>query len=133
MNAPRWVTPRRLGAAAALYGVFVAGWYLGQPVTPECHVDQAALDRIAEEYETAPPPTPTPTPTPTAYPSRHASKSPLPLDPTPDPAHKTPYHPPGGADARWSQAFTVTTYAVACTNDTSERPRMRAWFQGHWR
>ncbi|PWI08107.1 hypothetical protein DIZ27_24620 [Streptomyces sp. NWU339] len=123
MNTPRRVTPRRLGAAAALYGVFVAGWYLGQPVTPECHVDQAARDRIAEEYETAP----SPTPTPTGYPSRYDSKSPLPLDPTPDPAS----HPPGGASDRWSQ--TITIYAVACTNDTSERPRMRAWFQGHWR
>ncbi|WP_406724056.1 hypothetical protein WJ438_04485 [Streptomyces sp. GD-15H] len=129
MNTPRRVTPRRLGAAAALYGVFVAGWYLGQPVTPECRVDRAALDRIAEEYETAP----SPTPTPTGYPSRYASKSPLPLDPTPDPASKTPYTLRGGADARWSRTFTVTTYAVACTNDTSERPRMRAWFQGHWR
>ena len=127
MNAPRWVTPRRLGAAAAIYGVFVAGWYLGQPVTPECHVDQAALDRIAEEYETAPPPTPTPT----AYPSRHASMSPLPLDPTPDPAH----NPREGAGARWSRTVTdyAVSYAVACTNDTSERPRLRAWFQGHWR
>ncbi|MFF4827716.1 hypothetical protein [Streptomyces sp. NPDC001312] len=118
MNTPRWVTPRRLGAAAAIYGVFVAGWYLGQPITPECHVDQAALDRIAEEYETEP--SPTPTPTPTGYPSRYDSMSPLPLDPTPD-----------RADARLSQ--TVVSYAVACTNDTSERPRLRAWFEGHWR
>ncbi|MGW0956465.1 hypothetical protein [Streptomyces sp. NPDC002545] len=117
MNTPRWVTPRRLGAAAAIYGVFVAGWYLGQPVTPECHVDQAALDRIAEEYEIGP--SPTPTPAPTVYPSRYDSMSPLPLDPTPD-----------RADARLSQA--VVSYAVACTNDTSERPRIREWFEGHW-
>ncbi|MFE4416134.1 hypothetical protein [Streptomyces sp. NPDC056821] len=122
MNAPRWVTPLRLGAAAAIYGVFVAGWYLGQPVTPECHVDQAALDRIAEEYEIKSPPTPTPTPT--AYPSPYDSMSPLPLDPTPEPA----YNPRGGADAQ-----AVVSYAVACTNDTSERPRLRAWFEGHWR
>ncbi|MFH9748924.1 hypothetical protein ACH4MN_31380 [Streptomyces anulatus] len=27
-----WITPRRLGAAAALYAVFVCGWYLGQPL-----------------------------------------------------------------------------------------------------
>ncbi|MER6914551.1 hypothetical protein ABT354_23000 [Streptomyces sp. NPDC000594] len=26
------ITPRRLGAAAALYAVFVGGWYLGQPL-----------------------------------------------------------------------------------------------------
>ncbi|MFI1735769.1 hypothetical protein ACH40E_42590 [Streptomyces acidicola] len=125
MNTPRWVTPRRLGAAAAFYGVFVAGWFLGQPVTPECQVDQAALDRIAEEYETES--SPTPTPTPTAYPSRYDSKSPLPLDPTPDPAHD----PRGGATARLSQ--TIDSYAVACTNDTSGRPRIRAWLEGHWR
>ncbi|MFI7287611.1 hypothetical protein ACIBRY_13340 [Streptomyces anulatus] len=27
-----WITPRRLGATAALYAVFVSGWYLGQPL-----------------------------------------------------------------------------------------------------
>ncbi|MGW8064293.1 hypothetical protein ACVV2G_18975 [Streptomyces ziwulingensis] len=42
MNVPHRVAPRRLGAAAAVYGVFVAGWYLGRPVTPECRVDRAA-------------------------------------------------------------------------------------------
>ncbi|AQS68851.1 hypothetical protein [Streptomyces pactum] len=125
MNTPRRVTPRRLGAAAAIYGVFVAGWYLGQPVTPECHVDQAALDRIAEEYE--PVPFPTPTPTPTAYPSRYDPVSPLPSAPMPDPARG----PRGGADVHLSQTFA--DYAVACTNDTGERPRLRAWFEGDWR
>jgi hypothetical protein len=29
---PTWITPRRLGATAALYAVFVSGWYLGQPL-----------------------------------------------------------------------------------------------------
>ncbi|WP_395571843.1 hypothetical protein [Streptomyces sp. BK79] len=29
---PAWMTPRRLGAATALYAVFLAGWWLGQPV-----------------------------------------------------------------------------------------------------
>ncbi|MFI8307440.1 hypothetical protein ACIF80_29215 [Streptomyces sp. NPDC085927] len=29
---PTWMTPRRLGATAALYAVFVGGWYLGQPL-----------------------------------------------------------------------------------------------------
>ncbi|MFE7234691.1 hypothetical protein ACFVAF_29405 [Streptomyces sp. NPDC057596] len=104
--------------------MFVAGWYLGQPVTPECHVDQAALDRIAEEYEIGP--SPTPTPAPTVYPSRYDSMSPLPLDPTPDPA----CNPRGGADARPTQTFASCT--VACTNDTTERPRIREWFEGHW-
>ncbi|MER7552201.1 MULTISPECIES: hypothetical protein [Streptomyces] len=28
-----WITPRRLGATAVLYAVFVCGWYLGQPLT----------------------------------------------------------------------------------------------------
>ncbi|WP_250290635.1 hypothetical protein [Streptomyces atroolivaceus] len=30
---PTWITPRRLGAAATLYAVFVSGWYLGQPLS----------------------------------------------------------------------------------------------------
>lgn len=79
---------RRVGLAAAIYGVFVAGWYLGQPVTPECHVDRAALDRITAEHEAEPSP----------------------------------------GDSR-----TLTAYAVACTNDTGERSRVRAWFEGQWR
>ncbi|MEV7868112.1 hypothetical protein AB0P17_18885 [Streptomyces sp. NPDC088124] len=29
---PTWITPRRLGATAALYAVFVGGWYFGQPL-----------------------------------------------------------------------------------------------------
>ncbi|MBB5933687.1 hypothetical protein [Streptomyces zagrosensis] len=29
---PIWITPRRLGASAALYAVFVFGWHLGQPL-----------------------------------------------------------------------------------------------------
>ncbi|MEI7032878.1 hypothetical protein [Streptomyces pratensis] len=29
---PTWITPRRLGAAAVLYAVFVGGWHLGQPL-----------------------------------------------------------------------------------------------------
>ncbi|WP_121712373.1 hypothetical protein [Streptomyces sp. E5N91] len=113
---PRRVTPRRLGAAAVVYGVFVAGWYLGQPVTPECHVDRAALDRAAERYRPEPSPTPTPAyspiPAPSAFPDRGAL-----------------------ADVRTVQStavdtLTVTSYAVACTNDMGERPRLRAWFDG---
>ncbi|MFI8197236.1 hypothetical protein ACIF6K_11915 [Streptomyces sp. NPDC085942] len=29
---PHRITPRRLGATAVLYAVFVGGWYLGQPL-----------------------------------------------------------------------------------------------------
>ncbi|MER6105227.1 hypothetical protein ABT115_23660 [Streptomyces sp. NPDC001832] len=29
---PAWITLRRLGAATTLYAVFLAGWWLGQPV-----------------------------------------------------------------------------------------------------
>lgn len=124
MNTPRWVTPRSLGAAAAIYGVFVSGWYLGQPVIPECRVDQAALDRITEEYETGP--TPTPTPTRTAYPPRYDSETRLPLDPTPEPSHGLP------RVADDSLSVTFRSYAVACANDTSERPRLQGWFEDRW-
>ncbi|WP_104635176.1 hypothetical protein [Streptomyces sp. MH60] len=104
---PRRVTPRRLGAAAAVYGVFVAGWYLGQPVAPECRADQAAIDRAAERYRTQP----SPTPAPIAGPASDSLVV--------------------GNDHVMS--LTYTSYAVACTNDTSERPRLGAWFEGDWR
>ncbi|WCN01817.1 hypothetical protein [Streptomyces sp. M92] len=111
---PRIVTPRRLGAAAVVYGVFVAGWYLGQPVTPECRVDQAALDRAAERYR--PEPSPTPSPTPSAGPAG-----------IPSPWAYSDFSVESG---RATMAVTITSYAVACTNDTSERPRLTAWFGG---
>ncbi|MFF9106423.1 hypothetical protein ACF1AU_38400 [Streptomyces rubrogriseus] len=115
---PRRVTPRRLGAAAVVYGVFVAGWYLGQPVTPECHVDRAALDRAAERYRPGPSPTPAPAYSPIPPPSAYPGHSSL-------------------ADAHTVQtpevmSLTFTSYAVACTNDMGERPRLRAWFDGGW-
>ncbi|CAM5244103.1 putative protein OS=Streptomyces tendae OX=1932 GN=GUR47_22120 PE=4 SV=1 [Streptomyces tendae] len=99
-----------------VYGVFVAGWYLGQPVTPECHVDQAALDRAAERYRPEPSATPTPAYSPIPSPSAYPGHSPLVN------AHtvQTPH----------VMSLTFTSYAVACTNDMDERPRLRAWFDG---
>ncbi|WP_406727357.1 hypothetical protein WJ438_25850 [Streptomyces sp. GD-15H] len=40
---PNWITPRRLGATAVLYAVFVGGWYLGQPLPHVgCHTPEPA-------------------------------------------------------------------------------------------
>ncbi|MDA5146801.1 hypothetical protein PEM37_35380 [Streptomyces sp. AD681] len=113
---PRLVTPRRLGAAAVVYGVFVAGWYLGQPVTPECHVDQATIERVTERDRPEASPTPAPAYSPIPAPSAFPDHSAL-------------------ADTHTVQSMavdtlTVTSYAVACTNDMGERPRLRAWFDG---
>ncbi|MCF2126685.1 hypothetical protein L1I79_09505 [Strepomyces sp. STD 3.1] len=116
MNAPRRVTPRRLGAAAVVYGVFVAGWYLGQPVTPDCPVDRAGLGGAAGEYGTEPSPAPPPAPTETSAPTQY-----------PDPDFSVV------GVARATLSVTIDSYAVACTDDTSERPRLRAWLDGHWR
>ncbi|MFD5217507.1 hypothetical protein ACFWMH_07540 [Streptomyces tendae] len=100
-----------------VYGVFVAGWYLGQPVTPECHVDQATIERVTERDRPEASPTPasaySPIPAPSAFPDHSAL-----------------------ADTHTVQSMavdtlTVTSYAVACTNDMGERPRLRAWFDGH--
>ncbi|MFJ6690898.1 hypothetical protein [Streptomyces sp. NPDC091294] len=120
---PRRVTPRRLGAAAVVYGVFVAGWYLGQPVTPDCRVDRAA-----ERYDPAPSPTPvsTPMPRPTPAPSRTSL-----TDFAPAPSAYPDLASPGAVGH--TVTLTATIYSVACTNDTSERPRLGAWFEGDWR
>ncbi|MEU9745365.1 hypothetical protein [Streptomyces niveus] len=55
---PTWITPRRLGATAVLYSVFVGGWFLGQPLPyvgcdiPEPPAYEAeGPDRIAEPGE----------------------------------------------------------------------------------
>ncbi|MCM1943728.1 hypothetical protein NC239_36680 [Streptomyces sp. G3] len=108
---PRRITPRRLGAAAVVYGVFVAGWYLGQPVTPECRSDQAAVDRPAEQYGHVP--VSTPTPAPSTFPA--------------------PSHDEASVLARSTMAVTYTSYVVTCTNDMGERPRLQAWFEGDWK
>lgn len=101
-----------------VYGVFVAGWYLGQPVTAECRVDEAAVDRAAERYRPEPSATPAPVYSPGPASSALPDFSAL-------------------ADIRTVQStavdtLTVTSYAVACTNDTGERPRLRAWLDGDW-
>ncbi|KAF2779132.1 MULTISPECIES: hypothetical protein [Streptomyces] len=114
----RRITPRRLGAAAVVYGVFVAGWYLGQPVTPECRPDRAALDRAAERYGHVPVSTPTPTPTPVAGPAG-------------EPSAIARHSPIESADTL--HILTATAYAVPCGNDTGELPRLAAWFDGAWR
>ncbi|NEB17252.1 hypothetical protein [Streptomyces coelicoflavus] len=108
---PRRVTPRRLGAAAVVYGVFVAGWYLGQPVTPECRPDRAALDRAAEQYGHVPVSTATPVAGPAGEPSAIARHDPVEAT---DTVH----------------ILTATVYAVPCGNDTGELPRLAAWFDG---
>ncbi|MFJ4329240.1 MULTISPECIES: hypothetical protein [unclassified Streptomyces] len=125
---PRRITPRRLGAAAVVYGVFVAGWYLGQPVTPECRTDQAALDRAAERY--APEPSPTPPPTPMSRPAPAPSRPSL-TDFAPAPSAYPDLASPGAVGH--TVTLTATIYSVACANDTSERPRLGAWFEGDWR
>ncbi|MEV5725906.1 hypothetical protein AB0N50_08820 [Streptomyces pharetrae] len=46
-----WIPPRRLGAAAVLYAVFVSGWYLGQPLPAVgCHT--AESETVAEDLAT---------------------------------------------------------------------------------
>ncbi|EHN72438.1 hypothetical protein ACIP29_31500 [Streptomyces coelicoflavus] len=40
---PAWITLRRLGVVTTLYAVFLAGWWLGQPVRSDgCHEDRHA-------------------------------------------------------------------------------------------
>lgn len=40
-RVPTWITSRRLGATAALYAVFVGGWFLGQPLANVgCHTPE---------------------------------------------------------------------------------------------
>lgn len=42
-GVPTWITPRRLGAVAVLYAVFVSGWHLGQPLPHVgCSTSEAA-------------------------------------------------------------------------------------------
>ncbi len=97
-----------------VYGVFVAGWYLGQPVTPECRPDQAALDRRAEHG------------------GHVAVSTPAPVS---GPTRKPPVSPTDGVPVgtRSIHTLSVTIHSFVCANDTSERPRLQAWFEGDWR
>ncbi|MDX3349943.1 hypothetical protein ACN6LC_002448 [Streptomyces violaceoruber] len=49
---PAWTTPRRLGVVTTLYAVFLAGWWLGQPVRSDGCVE----DRIAAGADARPVP-----------------------------------------------------------------------------
>ncbi|MFB7654038.1 MULTISPECIES: hypothetical protein [unclassified Streptomyces] len=45
---PAWISVRRLGAVTTLYAVFLAGWWLGQPVRSDgCLEDRRADGRSA--------------------------------------------------------------------------------------
>ncbi|MFC8740427.1 hypothetical protein ACFT5D_02305 [Streptomyces sp. NPDC057144] len=111
---PRRITPRRLGAAAVVYGVFVAGWYLGQPVTAECSPDRAALDRRAEHGGHAAVSTPPPVSGPIRKPSVR------PMDGVP-------------VDTASIRTLSVTIHSVVCADGMGERPRLQAWFEGDWK
>ncbi|MFC7937625.1 hypothetical protein ACFU2J_15530 [Streptomyces sp. NPDC057387] len=106
---PRRITPRRLGAAAVVYGVFVAGWYLGQPLTPEC--PDPTLDSQAGQYGHVP--VSTPAPAASAFPGR------------PDDEMGVTGHP--------TMAVAYSSYVVICADGMGDRPRLRAWFEGDWR
>ncbi|GAA2605511.1 MULTISPECIES: hypothetical protein [Streptomyces] len=49
---PAWITLRRLGVVTTLYAVFLAGWWLGQPVRS----DGCAEDRYAAGADGSPAP-----------------------------------------------------------------------------
>ncbi|MEU6161778.1 hypothetical protein [Streptomyces sp. NPDC047130] len=96
------ITPRRLGVVAAVYGVFAAGWYLGQPVAPACHVGQASY---GTDFSASP-------------------SVPQPPVPVPDPFT--------GGSGSYRALVVVSDSARACGGDTDERPRLEAWFEGDW-
>ncbi|MFE0208249.1 hypothetical protein [Streptomyces sp. NPDC058985] len=55
---PGWTSPRRLGAVTTLYAVFLAGWWLGQPVRSDgCLEDRpsAGADARLAQVEPADP------------------------------------------------------------------------------
>ncbi|MFH9606514.1 hypothetical protein [Streptomyces sp. NPDC017448] len=100
---PHWITPRRLGAAAVLYAVFVGGWYLGQP-----------LPRVGCEEEASAPST---APVAIGEPgdlSGGFSRAARDI----------------GQVATYD--FVSTEAVVACDPYTS-RPRLVAWVVGDWR
>ncbi|MFE7133180.1 hypothetical protein ACFVIM_20205 [Streptomyces sp. NPDC057638] len=101
---PTWITPRRLGATAILYAVFVSGWYLGQPLG----------DVGCEDSEIAMEPDPPPTIGEPGDVSVDLSRA------------------VATVEGVLTQDFVATTSLVPC-EPSPHHPRLVAWLTGDWR
>lgn len=101
---PTWITPRRLGAAAVLYAVFVGGWYLGQPLP---HVGCATSDVAATDDAS--------------------------IVGEPGDFSEDLYRPIGQLEQVVTTDILVTKAIATCEPGTAGRPRLVAWLIGDWR
>ncbi|AQS72092.1 hypothetical protein [Streptomyces pactum] len=125
---PAWTTPRRLGAATALYAVFLAGWWLGQPVRSDgCLEDRLAAGAAAR-----------PAPVEPADPARYLENLGLGFDfglldwaDDMDGYRDGEYGPSDyGYDLRGGSGTYVTSGAVHTPCSYKERARLLAWLNG---
>ena len=122
---PAWITPRRLGAVTTLYAVFLAGWWLGQPVrSDDCREDRLTAGAVGR-----------PTPIEPADPSRYLEILDLGLLDWADDmdGYRDGEYGPSdyGYDLRGgSKSHVAGTAYATCTY--KKRPRLLAWINGNW-
>lgn len=125
---PAWITPRRLGAATTLYAVFLAGWWLGQPVRSDGCLEDGLTAGVGGR----------PAPIEPADPSRYLEH--LNLDfglldwaDDLDGRRDGEYGPSDyGHDLRGGSETYATSGAVYAPCSYKKRARLLAWINGDW-
>ncbi|MFD4259997.1 hypothetical protein ACFWR9_20850 [Streptomyces sp. NPDC058534] len=120
---PAWLTLSRLGAATTLYAVFLAGWWLGQPVRSDgCIEDRRADGRSA--------------PVEPADPSRYLENLDLGLLDWADDmdGYRDGEYGPSdyGYDLQGGSEAYVTSGPAYAPCSYKKRARLLAWINGDW-
>lgn len=125
---PAWITLRRLGAATTLYAVFLAGWWLGQPVRSDgCLEDGSAVGADGRPASVEP-----------ADPGRYLASLDLDfglLDWADDlDGYRDGEYGPSdyGHDLQGELEAHVTSGATYTTCSYKKRARLLAWINGDW-
>lgn len=125
---PAWITLRRLGVVTTLYAVFLAGWWLGQPVRSDgCLEDRSTGGAGVRTAPVEP-----------ADPDRYFEHLDLDfglLDWADDmDGHRDGEYGPAdfGHDLRGGSDTGVTSGAGYATCSYKKRARLLAWINGDW-
>ncbi|MEU3732865.1 hypothetical protein AB0E81_26155 [Streptomyces sp. NPDC033538] len=122
---PAWITVRRIGAVTTLYAVFLAGWWLGQPVRSDGCLEDRRLTAGANGHPVEP-----------ADPGRYLENLDLGLldwADDMDGRRDGEYGPSDyGYDLRGGSEGHVTSGPVYAPCSYKKRARLLAWINGDW-
>ncbi|MFH9572202.1 hypothetical protein ACH4MG_16820 [Streptomyces sp. NPDC017454] len=126
---PAWITVRRIGVATTLYAVFLAGWWLGQPVRSDGCLEDRRLTAGANGHHT---------PVEPADPGRYLENLDVDLGlldwaDDMDGRRDGEYGPSDyGYDLRGGSEEHVTSGPAYAPCSYKKRARLLAWINGAW-